>query len=82
MCLRDLGAQLFGGDVVAVLRGDHDGVDAHRLAVHVLHADLALAVGAEEVELAGAADVAQAAAHSLCASMIGSGISSGVSLQA
>ena len=52
-------AQFFGGDVVVVLRGDDHGVDALGLAVHVLDADLALAVGTQEVELAVAADVAQ-----------------------
>src|SRR5260370_11439651 len=47
--------QVFGGDVGAVLGGDHDGFDALRLAVHVFHGDLALAVGAKEVERAVAA---------------------------
>ena len=52
-------AELFGRDVVVVLRRDHHGVDALGLAVHVLHADLALAVGPQIAELAEAADLAQ-----------------------
>ena len=64
-----------------VLRRNDHRVDALRLVVDVFDADLALAVGTKEVQLAGAAHVAEAL-HSLCAIMIGSGISSGVSSQA
>ena len=59
--LLDLGAQLFGGNLVVVLGGNHDGVDALGLAVDVLDADLALAVGTQEIELAGAPHFAQLA---------------------
>ena len=60
--LLHFGAQRFGGNFVVVLRRNHHGVDAHRLAVDVFDADLALAVRPQEIELAGAADFAQLAA--------------------
>ena len=50
-------AQIFGGDLGAVLRGDDHRFDALRRVAHVLHADLALAIGTEEVQHALAADV-------------------------
>ncbi len=40
-------------------RGDDHGIQPHGLAVHVLHADLGLAVGAQVVQQPGAADFAQ-----------------------
>jgi hypothetical protein len=65
-----------------VLGGDDHRVNAHRLVVGVvLHGDLALAVGAKVGHLAGLADLAELLA-SLCASEMGVGISSGVSLVA
>jgi hypothetical protein len=59
--LPDFTAQFFGGNVVVVLRGNHHGVDAQRLAVHVFDAHLALAVRAQEVERTFTADLAQPA---------------------
>ena len=35
--LLHIGAELFGGDIVVMLRGEHHGVDAHRLAADVFH---------------------------------------------
>ena len=54
MCFFDFGAERFGGNVVVVLRGYHHGVDAGRLAVDILDADLALAIRAQELEFARA----------------------------
>ncbi len=61
--LLHFGAQRFGGNVVVVLGGNDHGVDADRLAVVVFDTDLALAIGAEELELAGSANFAQLAAR-------------------
>ena len=82
MCFFTSRAQFFGGDVGAVLRGDHHGFDALRLVADVFHADLALAVGPQEVQHALRGARRRGAGTSLCAIMIGSGISSGVSSQA
>ena len=82
MCFFTSARSVFGGDVVGVLGGDHHRVDALRLAVHVLHADLALAVRPQEVEHALAPRLRSSGGTSLCAIMIGSGISSAVSSQA
>jgi len=56
----DAGANLLDGDV-GVLCGDHDGIDAPRLAVHVLHADLRLPVRAQEIQESRPAHFAQTA---------------------
>src|SRR6185312_2389796 len=48
--LLDFPAQLFGGDIGAVLSGNDDGFDADGLVDVVLDAYLALAVGTQEVE--------------------------------
>ena len=60
--LLHFGAQGFGGNVVVMLRRNHHGVDASGLAVDIFDADLALAVGTQKLELAGAAHFAQLAA--------------------
>ena len=58
--LQDVGAQLFVGDVLRVLGGDDDRIDAHRLAVLVvLHRHLALAVGPQVGQLAVLANFGQ-----------------------
>ena len=80
--LDDVLAHRLVGDERAVLARDDDGVDADRLVAVVLDGDLRLAVRA-----AGSRACRRGAAHdsprtSLCASMIGSGISSSVSVQA
>ena len=47
-------------DVLGVLGGQHDGVDAHRAVVGVvLDGDLGLAVGAQVVERAVLADLGE-----------------------
>src|SRR5205085_7284719 len=53
--LLDIRPELLGGDVVIVLRGEHHSIDAPRLAVHVLDADLALPIGTKVGQLAFAA---------------------------
>jgi hypothetical protein len=60
-------------DIGAVLRGDDDGVDAHRLAVVVLDRDLALAVGPQVGQRAVLADVVSRL-HSFCARSMLSGM--------
>ncbi len=80
--LLDVGAELFGGDFVIVLDGDNDRIDALRPAIHILDADLALTVGPQVGQFLRAARLTQALRTSLCASMMGSGISSSVSSQA
>ena len=55
MCFFTSRAQLFGGNVGAVLRGNHHRLDALGHVAHVFHADLALAVGPQEVQHALAA---------------------------
>jgi hypothetical protein len=57
--LPDFGSECVDGDLVGVLGGNDDGVDAGGFAVDVFDADLALAVRTEKVQLAGAAHVAQ-----------------------
>src|SRR5271170_1309956 len=54
-----LKAQIFGGDLVVVLRGYHDGFDALGLAIDVFDTDLAFAVGTQEVQPSSAPDFAQ-----------------------
>ena len=55
-------AQVLQGDVGVVLSGHHDGGAGEHLAVVViLHGDLALAVGAEPLQLAGLAHVGELA---------------------
>ncbi len=58
--LANVFAELFGGDIFAVLRGDDNGVDADGLVVHVFHGNLALAIGAEIGKLARFADGGEA----------------------
>ena len=60
--LLHFGAQRLGGDIVVVLGRNHHGVDAHRPAVDVFDADLALAVRPQEFQLAGPPHFAQLAA--------------------
>ena len=59
----DVGAQPLGPDVRIVLGGQDDGAHAHRDAPLVLDGDLGLAVGAQVRQLAGLADLGQAARH-------------------
>ena len=54
--LANVFAELFGGDIIAVLGRNHDRVDARRLAVHVFHGNLALAIGPQILQAAGFAD--------------------------
>ena len=61
--LDDVGAEPLGADVGVVLGGDDDRPDALRHAVLVLDRDLGLAVGAQVRQLAGLADLGQAAGH-------------------
>ena len=75
------GEQRVEVDVGGVLRGDDDGVEADGLVAVVLDGDLGLAVGAQVGDGAVLADLGQPP-ESRCASVIGSGISSGVSSQA
>src|SRR5699024_4699646 len=56
----DVGVQLFLRNFGAVLAGDDDGVDAHRLAVLILHRDLALTVRAQVGQQAAFAHLGQA----------------------
>ena len=49
----------FVRDLRCVLRRDHDSIDTRRLAVHVLHRDLTLAVGPQIVNLAGPTEARQ-----------------------
>ena len=56
-------AQALGADVRVVLGGDDDGPHPDRHAVLVLDRDLGLAVGAQVRQLAGLADLGQAAGH-------------------
>ena len=65
-----------------MLRGDDHRLDALRLVADVLHGNLALAIGPQEIEHAFAARRSESRCTSLCAIMIGSGISSAVSSQA
>ena len=62
MCFLTCATQFLVGNVGAVLGGDDDGLDALGRVADVLHADLALAVGPEEIEDALAAGVAETAA--------------------
>ena len=68
-------------DLGRVLRGDDDRVDPHRLVAVVLDRHLALAVGPQPVDFALLAGFGQPV-EDLVGQAIGSGISSGVSLQA
>ena len=61
-------------DGLGVLGGDDDRLDADRPAAVVLHGDLGLAVGPEEVELALAPRLRQTPHDELCASVSGSGM--------
>src|SRR5260370_12998033 len=54
-----LSAKLFGGNMIVVLRGDHHGVDAFRLAVGIFDADLAFSIGPQKIEAFRPADFAQ-----------------------
>ena len=57
----DVGFDLRRADIIAVLGGDDDGIDALGAAVDVFDADLAFAVGAEVGHFAAAARFAQPA---------------------
>ena len=57
--LDDVGADLLVGDLGAVLRGDDDRLHPGGLAVHVAHAHLRLAVGADVVDGARLAPLGQ-----------------------
>jgi hypothetical protein len=58
----DVSAELFGGDGLGMLGGNHDGIDADGLVVLVvLDCDLGFAVGAKPGELAGLADFSEPA---------------------
>src|ERR1700676_5759838 len=48
------------GDGVAVLRGDHNTIDASGLTVDILDRNLRFAVGAQEWEMSGLANIGQA----------------------
>ena len=58
-CFFTCGAEIFGGNGFVMLSGNHHGVHAVRLAVHILDADLALAIGTEKIQLAGTAYFAE-----------------------
>ena len=55
------GAKLFGGYRIGVLRGNDDRLQALRLAVHVFHAHLGLAIGPQKIDHARAPRLAQPA---------------------
>ena len=75
-------AEIGIGNRIAVLRGDDHGIHAHRAAIAILHSDLRLAVGPEKVNDSLACELRERRCISLCASVIGIGISSSVSSQA
>ena len=75
------GEQAVQVDVAGVLGGHHDGVDPDRAVAVVLDGHLGLAVRPQVWHRTGLARPASPWA-SRCASVIGSGISSGVSSQA
>jgi hypothetical protein len=54
--LADLSPQFLGGNMIAVLGGNDDGVDPLGLAINILNAHLGLAVGTEEIDQPGFAD--------------------------